>query len=188
MYFTQKKTQIWECAHYRDIDCIVYASDCTLAGYQILRTGGIILHTFFMYQISSLNNESYCCGIEWSESLYCCGFRMLSIVLLVEKFQWIFWLLPWISISPPIAQLISASHIKSAPSCIRELVNEWCNGNWLWRLNWVTLLRHHHNKHWITERKQNTRQSKTSYVSVINVCTKVMSCDIEKCDTCVTWS
>lgn len=27
-------------------------------------------------------------------------------------------------LSPPIAQLISASHIKTAPSCIRELVNE----------------------------------------------------------------
>lgn len=91
-------------------------------------------------------------------------------------------------LSPLIAQLISASHIKTAPSCIRELVNEWCNGNWLWKLNRVTLLQHHHNKHWITERKQNTRQSKTSYVSVINVCTKVMSCDIEKCDTCVTCS
>lgn len=127
-----------------------------------------------MYKISSpLYNVCHCCRIEWSESLYCCGFGMLSIVLLVKNSSKFSGCYHKSVLGPSVAQLISASRIKTAPSCTRELVNEWCNVNWLWRLNWVTLLRHHHNKHWITERKQNYRESVTSYVGVINVCTNV---------------
>lgn len=127
-----------------------------------------------MYKISSpLYNVCHCYRIEWSESLYCCGFGMLSIVLLVKNSSKFSGCYHESVLGPSVAQLISASRIKTAPSCTRELVNEWCNVNWLWRLNWVTILRHHHNKHWITERKQNYRESVTSYVGVINVCTNV---------------
>lgn len=48
MYFTQKKTQICECAHYRDIDCIVYASDCTLVGLSDI-TNWWYYFTYFFY-------------------------------------------------------------------------------------------------------------------------------------------
>lgn len=87
MYFTQKKTKFESVHIIVTLIALFMHQIAHWSGYQILRTGGIILHTFFIYQISSLNNESYCCGIEWSESLYCCGFRIPSIVLLVEKFQ-----------------------------------------------------------------------------------------------------
>lgn len=85
MYFTQEKNKFESLHIIVTLIALFMHQIAHWSGYQILRTGGIILHTFFMYQISSLNNESYCCGIEWSESLYCCGFCMLSIVLLVEK-------------------------------------------------------------------------------------------------------
>lgn len=125
MYFTQEKNKFERLHIIVTLIALFMHQIAHWSGYQILRTGGIILRTFFMYQISSLNNESYCCGIKWSESLYCCGFRMLSIVLLVEKIPVNFLAVTMNQyISPPIAQLISASHIKTAPSCIRELVNE----------------------------------------------------------------
>lgn len=189
MYFTQEKNPNLRV--------------CTLSWHWLLclcirlHTGGLsdimnwwYYFTYFFYIPNFLPKQWKLLLWDWVEwkfillwvpyTVYCSfGWKIPVNFLAVTMNQYL---------GPPIAQLISASHIKTAPSCIRELVNEWCNGNWLWRLNWVTLLRHHHNKHWITERKQNTRQSKTSYVSVINVCTKVMSCDIEKCDTCVTWS
>lgn len=172
MYFTQEKTNLRDCTlswHWLHCLCIR------------LHTGGLSDITnwwyyFNFYYVQNLLPLIQCVPlfwIEWSESLYCCGFGMLSIVLLVKNSSKFSGCYHESVLGPSVAQLISASRIKTAPSCTRELVNEWCNVNWLWRLNCVTLLRHHHNKHWITERKQNYRESVTSYVGVINVCTNV---------------
>lgn len=168
MYFTQEKTNLRDCTlswHWLHCLCIR------------LHTGGL----------SDITNWWYYFNFYYVQNLLP---PIQCVPLLSDWVKWKFILLwVWYAVycsfgefsgcyhesvlGPSVAQLISASRIKTAPSCTRELVNEWCNVNWLWRLNWVTLLRHHHNKHWITERKQNYRESVTSYVGVINVCTNV---------------
>lgn len=86
MYFTQEKNK-FESLHI--IVTLIALFMHQIAHWRVIRYFELVVlfYILFLYQISSLNNESYCCGIKWSESLYCCGFRMLSIVLLVEKFQ-----------------------------------------------------------------------------------------------------
>lgn len=86
MYFTQEKNK-FESLHI--IVTLIALFMHQIAHWQVIGYYELVVlfYILFLYQISSLNNESYCCGIKWSESLYCCGFRMLSIVLLVEKFQ-----------------------------------------------------------------------------------------------------